>query len=440
MPNKITSWLKSHVTQYKIDFMSLNRLRLNQTVSGQIPVTISLTEKTRMAENLLWARSHDASTSFESMELLLNPYGITPLTALCMFHTDTRCRLSYTVVSDFCVPWHYDSMTYTTNHVLPVFGLCENTDNIITLTLYDESNQPIKNREITLHTGTLSETNHYPCVQDKQGMYRYFLSLPAKDDNLIPLSDGHFLIVHPDYLVKTEQGLLPTHIYEVDLLGRCYRTYYVGDGIFDVYGEISAENKNLLVLSSDAKKGDKLLLEINRETGAIQHIYSPYEREVTSPATHLKQEFFESVISDSLEQFSHFGECLEKIEFPVVGWLKAPGFYKAASVETSSATDLEFMKNTYGITFSINGDSLLVNTTGDLIQEIVFSHPDRIYQLDLTNPPLDESLYEKYRYTLTVPLTEMYSGTYSLVIRFRDGKQEVLQDALSLSRRRNNEN
>ena len=78
MPNKITSWLKSHVTQYKIDFMSLNRLRLNQTVSGQIPVTISLTEKTRMAENLLWARSHDASTSFESMELLLNPYGITP--------------------------------------------------------------------------------------------------------------------------------------------------------------------------------------------------------------------------------------------------------------------------------------------------------------------------------------------------------------------------
>lgn len=70
-----------------------------------------------------------------------------------------------------------------------------------------------------------------------------------KDDNLIPLSDGHFLIVHPDYLVKTEQELLPTHMYEVDLLGRCYRTYYVGDGIFDVYGEISAENKNLLVLS-----------------------------------------------------------------------------------------------------------------------------------------------------------------------------------------------
>ena len=56
MSNKITSWLKSHVTQYKIDFMSLNRLRLNQTVSGQIPATISLTEKTRMAENLFMGK------------------------------------------------------------------------------------------------------------------------------------------------------------------------------------------------------------------------------------------------------------------------------------------------------------------------------------------------------------------------------------------------
>ena len=90
MPNKITSWLKSHVTQYKIDFMSLNRLRLNQTVSGQIPVTISLTEKTRMAENLLWARSHDASTSFESMELLLNHH-----TAHCTLHVSHRHKMPF---------------------------------------------------------------------------------------------------------------------------------------------------------------------------------------------------------------------------------------------------------------------------------------------------------------------------------------------------------
>ena len=92
MPNRITSWLKSYITQYKIDFMSLNRLRQNQTVSSTIPVNISHAEKTRMAENLLWIRSHDTSVTFDSMELVRNPYGITPLTALAIFHSDIPCH------------------------------------------------------------------------------------------------------------------------------------------------------------------------------------------------------------------------------------------------------------------------------------------------------------------------------------------------------------
>lgn len=78
----------------------------------------------------------------------------------------------------------------------------------------------------------------------------------------------------------------------------------------------------------------------------------------------------------------------------------------------------------------------MVDTIGDQIQEIVFSRPERIYQLDLTNPPAADGQYATYRYTLAVPLTEMYSGTYSIVIRFRDGGQEVLKDTLTLSRTR----
>ena len=94
------------------------------------------------------------------------------------------------------------------------------------------------------------------------------------------------------------------------------------------------------------------------------------------------------------------------------------------------------MEKHYGLTFSIVGNNLSIDTTNDDIQEIVFSHADRLYELDLTNPPLADSQYEKYRYTLAVPFTEMYSGTYSIVIRFRDGGQAVLQDTVSLSRER----
>ena len=85
------------------------------------------------------------------------------------------------------------------------------------------------------------------------------------------------------------------------------------------------------------------------------------------------------------------------------------------------------------MSFSICGDTLLIQTTGNDIQEVVFSKSDRIYQLDLTAPLLTSP---ETRYRLAVPFTEMYSGTYSIVIRFRDGGQEVLADTITLSRTR----
>lgn len=134
--------------------------------------------------------------------------------------------------------------------------------------------------------------------------------------------------------------------------------------------------------------------------------------------------------------FTHAGEILDQIEFPIIGWLQPPVFYRAASVETASAVELSYMKETYGISFMILGDCLMIDTIGDQIQEIVFSRAERLYQLDLTNPPAQNDQYEKYHYTFAVPFTEMYSGTYSIVIRFRDGGQEVLKDTVTLSRRR----
>ena len=436
MPNRITSWLKSYITQYKIDFMSLNRLRQNQTVSSTIPVHISHAEKTRMAENLLWIRNHDTSVTFQTMELVRNPYGITPLTALAIFHSDIPCRLSYTVECDSAVPWHFDSMTYGTNHAAPILGLCPNTDNTITLRLYREDGSELANRQILLHTDALPEDENFPVWKDENGTVRYCLAIPACDGKIIPLSDGHFLLVHDKLRTRTESKPLPTHLHEIDLLGRCYRTCYVGDGILHAYGEVSDENHNFLVAALDSKKREPILLELDRNTGAIVRVASHWEPDTETTAVSLNQELLNSIAMDSSEAFTRAGEMLEQIEYPATGWLRPPVFYKAASIETSSAVDLDYMKDTYGISFRIVGDSLMVDTIGDQIQEIVFSRPERIYQLDLTNPPAIDDQYEKYRYTFAVPFTEMHSGTYSVVIRFRDGGQEVLKDTLTLSRRR----
>lgn len=437
MPNRITSWLKGYLTQNKIDFMSLNRLRQNQTVSSTIPVRISHTEKTRMAENLLWVRSHDTSVTFDSMELVRNPYGITPLTALAIFHSEVPCHISYTVESDHAAPWHFDSAACETSHVMPVLGLCPGADNTVTLTLYRDDNSVLGERTFSLHTDPLPEDVSYPVWRDENGTARYYLAIPSCDSHMIPLSDGHFLLIHDKLRTRTGSKPLPTHLHEIDLLGRCYRTCYVGDGILNAYGEVSESNHNYLVLSIDPKKNEPILLELDRETGAIVRVYSSWDQTLFQTPRQLQQKDLNALAADSLERFVQAGDRLDQIEYATIGWLRPPIFYRAASVETSSAVDLDYMEETYGISFSIIGDSLMVDTIGDQIQEIVFSRAERLYQLDLTNPPATSEQYEKYHYTFAVPFTEMYSGTYSIVIRFRDGGQEVLKDTVTLSRRRN---
>ena len=89
MSGRIKNWIKGYMSFNKIDYMSLNRLRQNQTISSTIPVTLSYAEKTRRADNLIWVRSHDTSITFDTMTLVHNPYGVTPLTALAIFYTDS---------------------------------------------------------------------------------------------------------------------------------------------------------------------------------------------------------------------------------------------------------------------------------------------------------------------------------------------------------------
>lgn len=434
MSGKLSEWFSQKRAFNKIDYMSLNRLRQNQSVTSTIPVRLSYAEKTRRADNLIWVRSHDTSTTFDTMTLTRNPYGVTPLTALAIFHTDIPCRLSFTVHSDGIPDFHYDYSQLTTSHVAPIWGMCANTCNTITLKLYRENDTELATRTLDWQTDALPDDYDYPILRDKDGNIRYILTIPSQNGQLYPLPDNHFLLINDKMRTRTGSEPLPTHIHEIDLLGRTYRTCYVGSGIEHICNTNDEENHLLVV--TQTPDGGKLLAVIDRETGTVLRTVKEIPVEEHNPFIFLQRDYLESFFSDSLENFVLAGETLEHITFAETGWLRPPVFYKAASVESSGAVSLDHMEKHYGLTFSIVGNNLSIDTTNDDIQEIVFSHADRLYELDLTNPPLADSQYEKYRYTLAVPFTEMYSGTYSIVIRFRDGGQAVLQDTVSLSRER----
>lgn len=436
MSGRIKNWIKGYMSFNKIDYMSLNRLRQNQTISSTIPVTLSYAEKTRRADNLIWVRSHDTSITFDTMTLVHNPYGVTPLTALAIFYTDSPCRLSYhihceTAQEDF----HYDYRECVTSHVAPIFGLYANAKNEITLTLYREDGSEAGVRTFEWQTDKLPTDYTYPSLRDKQGNIRYLLAIPTRDGELYPITDNHFLLVNDKMRTRTGAKPMPTHIHEIDLLGRTYHTCYVGAGIQKIY-QTDDERSKLIVVIPTPDGADTLLVAIERTTGAILRISGDFSTEDILQPAKLTPEHLQAIACDSLDAFVLAGEKLEKIEYSETGWLSPPALYKAASVESSGTVSLAYMKETYGLSFSIVGNNLSIDTPNDDIQEIVFSRADRLYELDLTNPPLCDSQYEKYRYTLSIPFTEMYSGTYSIVIRFRNGRQEVLQDTVTLSRER----
>lgn len=436
MADKLKNWIKGHRSLRKIDYMSLNRLRQNQSVTSTIPVRLSYTERTRRADNLIWVHSHDTSITFDNMGLTYNPYGMTPLTALAIFHTDMPCRLSYTVHSEIgSEDYHFDYDELTVSHVAPIFGLYADTINYITLTLYREDGSELATRIIEQKTDALPDDNSYPAITDKAGNMRYMLTISAQDRNLYPLASHRFIVVNDHLRTRTGNEPLPTHVHEIDLLGRTYQTTYIGSGIQKIY-EPADEQGNLLAVIPTMDGSNSILIAVDRNIGSIVHVSKDFDIDSCHCPVQLENKYLDDISWDSQTRFVASGESLEQIEYPETGWLRPPVLYKAASVESSGAMSLADIKETYGLSFLIIGNNLAIETGNDNIQEIVFSRADQLYALDLTNPPLSDEKYENYRYTLAVPFTEMHSGTYTVVIRFRNGEQTVLQDTVSLSRER----
>lgn len=430
--------------------MSLNRLRLNLSADSSLPFRTPLAQKTReIAGQLEPPRAADGYT-FDAPKVVLNPYRIAPLTALVLFRTKGPCRVSYTVMGHRpTANLHFSFDKLHTAHAVPVFGLYPGEENRIEMRIENPDESFRQTREFHIRTEELPlvfsdpKSSPYPVIPDHAGDVRYVLDLPVADNQVLPLANGRILVLDNRVCTPANPAPLPTHLHELDLLGRVFRTCYVGGGVLDILGE-SAETGNLYLLTNDAARektpsgGTGTAVEIERETGAI--LCSGIDRK-SCPEPAQKNGFsFGAAWNDShtaLMERQMASESLtdelDAIPFITTGWLRQPIPFKGASIETSTAVDTAYLRETYGMAFTISGDTLLIETKGNDLEEVVISKSDRIYQLDLTSPLLESP---DIHYTLAVPFTEMYSGTYSIVLRFRDGGQEVLADTVTLSRTR----
>lgn len=228
----------------------------------------------------------DTNYSFEKPKVVVDPYGISPLTALVIFETKDLTTPTVTIqgIDEHTTFTH----TFTPNkkHILPIYGLYPNKDNEVEIKINDKTTTVhIKTKELPkdfiLPTNVEADkeelgnqlyfftpsSNGYTCAYDINGDVRWYLTTNQVWD-IKRLNNGNILLssdrlINPPYYT--------TGLVEMDLTGKIYYEYSLPGGYHhDAY---EMPNGNLLVASDDFTSGngtvEDYIAEIDRKTGKI---------------------------------------------------------------------------------------------------------------------------------------------------------------------------
>ena len=220
--------------------------------------------------------------TIDKPNVILNPYGNSPLTALIVFQTKDLTTATVTIKGKDGADDIKHTFTPTKIHILPIYGLYAGYDNKviievsgitkeITITttqlpdnfskVTDLSNDNFDTDEFYF---TTPEEIGYTAAYDKNGEVRWYLVGDYKWD-IQRLNNGHILLSSDKILKKNYSiGLI-----EMDLLGKIYYEYAIPGGYHhDVY---ELNNGNLLLASNKYERDttEDLAIEIDRATGTI---------------------------------------------------------------------------------------------------------------------------------------------------------------------------
>ena len=228
--------------------------------------------------------------TFDKPNVILNPYKISPLTALVIFETKDSVSVKVTIHGKD------DKSTYTNTfsseqvHYLPIYGLYPDYDNSVLLE-YNLNGKKFSHT-IKIKTDKLPadfilpskvyadkdnlsndlyfytpSSKGYTCAYDINGDVRWYLTQNALWDNT-RLRNGHML-VSTERLINSPYYM--TGLYEIDMLGKIYKEYSLKGGYHHDYYEMP--NGNLLVASDDFNNDDgtveDYVVEIDRNIGKI---------------------------------------------------------------------------------------------------------------------------------------------------------------------------
>ena len=252
------------------------------TNSKEVKVVSSLIEKESKLEDDFPTKLKD----IDNADVIVNPYEISPLTALIIFKTEESVSPKVTIEGDDELSTYEYTFDEGTEHYLPIYGLYPDRDNTVVIEYGDVS------KEFTIATEALPDdfilptsvdankdelsndlyfftpsSGGYTCAYDVNGDVRWYLTINSIWE-VNRLDNGHMML-STERLVNSPYYM--TGLYEMDMLGKIYKEYSLPGGYHHDYYEMP--NGNLLVASDDFTSGDgtveDYIVELDRETGEV---------------------------------------------------------------------------------------------------------------------------------------------------------------------------
>ncbi|HPF88273.1 MAG TPA: aryl-sulfate sulfotransferase [Candidatus Limiplasma sp.] len=228
--------------------------------------------------------------------VVVNPYDISPLTALILFQTEDACRVSIHIPgADAQTSLDYTFDGYTTDHIIPVYGLYADTENQVTLTLTPKNGAaatvtvPVETEALTsrydfLHIITsMEQPDEYEAgfnisyesvlflggiaAFDADGVPRWHLAIP---DASFYVQNYHY---HNHYLIGVDYGKKQRYLLECDPLGRIYQITATYDSSFHHDVTVYTDHTVLIPHNSiNQPTIEDTIVELDLSTGEVTHV------------------------------------------------------------------------------------------------------------------------------------------------------------------------
>lgn len=259
-------------------------LIIKRPIAAQpVKTETSLVEKQSKLEKEFMTKG----ATLDDPKIIVNPYKVSPLTALVLFETEQPASVRIKVVGKDDLTSFEHTFEEATEHRLPIYGLYAGQDNQVEITAGDQTKTvSIKTKALPedfpkvievkadkahltndLYFMTPSSAKAKTSAYDVNGDLRWYLTEDFGWE--IERVQSGRLILSTERLSRA--AYYNTGFYEMDLLGKIYREYTIPGGYHhDVY---QRQNGNFIVASDSIEDGRKtvedVIVEVDYETGEV---------------------------------------------------------------------------------------------------------------------------------------------------------------------------